>query len=131
MNDLDVKITSEYTDNIESNALLIQIASHERLDLENAKYILGKEFEALMTIPLSNATMKNIRSLLEIDYLKMMSTLERRSKNLAENFHLFGNIDLEQNYVNRIRKISQYDIMEISKKYFKKNNQVILNVYKK
>jgi len=131
VNNLDVLISSEYSDHVEANFLLIKISSAKRLNLEKAKYILEKEFEALKEIPLANSTMKMVKSMMELDFLKDMTRLERRSQLLAENYHLFGRIDFEGEYIERIRKVTQYDIMENGKKYLDKKNLVVLNVYKK
>ncbi len=130
-NNLNVDISHEYSSNIESNAILIKFSSTSRLNLEKAKYVLEKELEALRMFPISSTNLKVVKSLMELDFFKNMNRLEKRSFMLAENFHLFGNLNFEKNLAKRIRKITQYDIMEISKKYLGKDNLVILNVYKK
>jgi predicted Zn-dependent peptidase len=99
--------------------------------MEKAKYVFEKEFDALQKFPISSYNLKIVKSLMELDFLKSMNKLEKRSMMLAENYHMFGNLNFEKNYLKRIRKISQYDIIEISKKYLVKENLVILNVYKK
>ena len=131
VNNLDVKITYEYSNHIESNALIMKMDSPIRLEIDKAKYILEKELEALRKFPLSSANLKMVKSLMEIDFQKNMSKLDRRSYILAEHYHLFGNLNFEKNVLKRIRKTSQYDIIEMSKKYLVKENLVVLNVYKK
>lgn len=131
MNNLNVEISYEYSSNIESNALIIKLASLSRVNLEKAKYVFEKELEALQSIPLSSTQLKTVKSLMELDFFKNLSIPERRCLMLAENYHLFGDVNLVGNHLKRIRKISQYDIMEISKKYLTRNNFVLLNVYKK
>jgi predicted Zn-dependent peptidase len=131
INRLDVKITYEYTDHIESNALIIKIDSPKRINVEKAKYIMENEFNFLQKNPLSNSKLRMVKSLMEIDFLKSLAILEKRSILLAENYYLFGDLKFQETYLKRIRKISQYDIMEIGKKFLSKNNLVILNVFKK
>jgi predicted Zn-dependent peptidase len=131
VNNLGIDITYEYSNHIESNALIIKMESPIRLEIDKAKYILEKELEALQKFPLSNSILKSVKSLMEIDFYKNMGKLDRRSYLLAEHYHLFGNLNFEKNFLKRVRKISQYDIMEISKKYLVKGNLVVLNVYKK
>ncbi len=136
VNDLDVTIDSEYTNQFETNALIIKISTPHRSNVENAKFILDKELDALLSRPLSQSELRIVKSLMEIDFKKDMATLEKRSIILAENLHLsgalkFGNQSFEEMYIDRIRKINSYDVWEISKKYLKKSNRVILNVYKK
>lgn len=130
-NSLNIDISHEYSNNIESNALLIKFSSSVRLNLDKAKYILEKEFEALQMFPISSTNLKTVKSVMELDFFKNMNKLEKRSLMLAENYHLFGNLNFEKNHIKRIRKITQYDIMEIGKKYLGKDNLVLLNVYKK
>lgn len=130
-NNLNVNIDHEYSSNIESNAILIKFSSSSRLNLDKTKYILEKELEALRMFPISSNNLKIVKSLMELDFFKNMNKIEKRSLMLAENYHLFGNLNFEKNHIKRIRKITQYDIMEISKKYLTKENLVILNVYKK
>ena len=68
---------------------------------------------------------------MEIDFLKNMTVLEKRSAFLAEHYHLSGSLNAEDVYLNRIRKINIYDIYRISQKYLDKDNLVNLNVYAK
>ena len=75
--------------------------------------------------------MKVTKSLMEIDFMKNMSVLENRGILLAEYFHLTGNLNFEETYLRRIKKISSYDIIRVSKDYLKKENLAILNVYSK
>ena len=131
INDLKINISYEYTDNFESNALIITISTKKRINLEKAKYVLSKELVALGSKPISSSDLKVTRSLMEIDFMKDMSVLEKRGVFLAEYFHLTGNLNYEETYSRRIKKISSYDIIRISKEYLKKENLVILNVYSK
>jgi predicted Zn-dependent peptidase len=131
INRLDVNITYEYTDHIESNAFIIKIASPKRINVEKAKYIMENVLTFLQKNPLSNSKLRMVKSLMEIDFLKSLAIIEKRSILLAENYYLFGDLKFQDSTTKRIRKISQYDIMEICKKYLSKKNLVILNVYKK
>jgi len=129
--DLDVTINYEYTDYIEANALIIKISALRRIDLEKAKAVLRKELNTLSTKALSGSDVTMVKTLMEIDFKKNMRDLEKRSLLLAENFHLSGTLDFAEKHLERIRKITAYDILRISKKYIKKENLVVLNVYKK
>ena len=72
VNKLNIEIDSDFTDYIEANCLTIQLSSSERINLEKAKYVLEKEFQALRRTCISNSDLKAIRSLMEIDFLKGM-----------------------------------------------------------
>lgn len=131
MNDLNVTISYEYTNYVEANALIIKIATPDRVALEKAKYIIGQQIQALMNIRLPATEIRIVKSLMEIDFAKKLSRLETRSIMLAETFHIMGTTDLDEAHLKHIRKISPLDIMRVSKKYLSRNNQVNLNVYRK
>ena len=128
---LDVDITYECTNNFESNAFIIRIASPRRISIEKAKYIINKELHSIQINPISHNIVNEVKSLMEMDKLKEMHKIDKRSIMLAENFHLFGDLNFKKTYMNRLKKISSYDIIRIAKKYFGKKNLVMLNVYKK
>ncbi|MCK5055745.1 MAG: insulinase family protein [Candidatus Aminicenantes bacterium] len=128
-NKLKVTIHSEYTNHFESNALIIKISTTDKTALQTAKFILNKELNALAARPLSQSELRMTKSLMEIDFKKDMAVLEKKCLIIAENVHLFGNLDFEKNYIDRIRNITSYDIMKISKNYLRKSNRVILNVH--
>lgn len=127
--DLDVNLSYEYTNYIETNALAIKISAIRRLDLEKAKSIVNKELKILIDELLSDDVLKMVKTLMEIDFKKNLMDLKTRGLMLAENYHLFGNVDFIDNYISSIRKITPLDVLRVAKKYFKKENQVILNVY--
>ncbi len=129
VNRLDVEIESGYTDYIEANALTIQVASSRRFNLEKAKYILEKEFQALAGNPISNNDLRAVRSLMEVDFLKSMVSLEERCQRIGEFFHMFGELNVSDVQLRRLRRITSYDVMESARKYLAKENQVVLNVY--
>jgi zinc protease len=129
VNKLDVEIESGFTDYMEANCLTLQISSPKRINLEKAKYILEKEFQVLANNPISNNDVKAIRSLMEIDFLKSMISLEDRCVRIGESFQMFGELNFFDAQLKRLRKITSYDVMESAKKYLLKENQVVLNVY--
>ena len=129
--DLNVTISYEYTDHYEANALVIKITAARQGDLEKAKYHIGKELNASGTKLLSSSDVKMVKTLMEIDFKKNMRDLKKRSLLLAENFRFSGSKDFAEKHLERIRKITAYDIMRVGEKYLKKENLVVLNVYKK
>lgn len=129
VNKLNIEIESTFTDYFEANALTIQLSSPKRFNLEKAKYVLEHEFLALTVNLMGNAEMKEIRSLMELDYLKSLSTLEERCLRIGEFYHMFGDLNFSDTQLERLRKITAFDILESAKKYFLKENRVVLNVY--
>ena len=129
LNKLNIEIEGSFTDFFESNALTIQLSCPERVNLEKAKYILGQEFSAMAMRPISNAELKAIRSLMEIDLYKSSYDLEERCLRIGEFYHMFGETNFLDLQLRRLRKITTYDVMGSAKKYFMKENQVVLNIY--
>jgi len=128
---LNVSIAYEFLDYFEASAMIIKISAKKRPNLERARYFLNRKLDTLRKDTLSSSEIKKIKALMELDFMKKMSVLETRSEFLAETYYLTGELNGEENHLTRIRKISNYDIFRISKKYLKKGNQVNLNVYSK
>ncbi|MCU0235451.1 MAG: insulinase family protein [Acidobacteria bacterium] len=129
VNSLDVEIESGFTDYMEANCLTIQISSAKRINLEKAKYVVEREFQALGGVPLGNNDLRAVRSLMEIDFLKGMVALDDRCVRIGEFYHMFNELNFFDVQLRRLRRITSYDILESAKKYLLKENQVILNVY--
>jgi len=129
VNKLNIEIEGTCTDYFEVNALTIQLSSPKRINLEKAKYILGQEFSALTAKPIGNTEIKAIRTLMEIDLNKGAYDLEERCLRIGEFYHMFGELNFLDMQLRRLRKITSYDVLESAKKYFNKDNQVLLNVY--
>jgi zinc protease len=129
VNKLDVEIESDFSDYMEANCLTIQVSSPKRINIEKAKYIMEKEFQALGSTPIGSGDMRAVRALMEIDFLKSMVSLEDRCLRIGEYYHMFNELNFFDVQLKRLRRITTYDIMESAKKYLLKENQVILNVY--
>ncbi|MBN2346946.1 MAG: insulinase family protein [Candidatus Aminicenantes bacterium] len=129
VNKLDVRIESDFTDNMESNCLIIQISTPRRINLEKAKYVIEKEFQALGNTLLGHNDLRTVRSLMEIDFLKSMVSLEDRCLSIGEFYHMFSELNFFDVQLRRLRRITSYDVLESAKKHLVRENQVVLNVY--
>jgi predicted Zn-dependent peptidase len=92
---------------------------------------MAKELNNYSTKLLSSSDVKMVKTLMEIDFKKNMRNLKKRSLILAEKYRFSGSKNFAERYLERIRKMTAYDILRIGKKYLKKENQVVLVVYKK
>jgi predicted Zn-dependent peptidase len=129
VNKLDVEIECGFTDYMEANCLTIKVSHPKRINLEKAKFIMNKEFQALGSNLRGNNEMRAVRALMEIDLLKSILSLEERCQRIGEYYHMFGDLNFFDVQLKRLRKIIPFDILESAKKYLQKENQVILNVY--
>jgi zinc protease len=130
-NKLEVDISYEVTDNIESNALILEISSPSRLTITKTRYILDQEFASLGKVPIPNSRIRLIKSIMKLDYYKKLGNLEGRCQIIARNYHLYKDLKFEERFLSKLNRITPLDTTKIGKKYFLKNNQTILNVYKK
>ena len=128
---MDVNISYDFSDNIGANGLILKVSSAKRAELERVRYYIRRLFEMLMTDRLTTSELKTIKSLMVIDFLKNLKKPEKMSRILAENYHMSGNLEYGNMYLKRVKKINSFDIVRISKKYLKKENMVILNVFSK
>lgn len=128
---MDVDISFDFSNNIGANSLLIKISSKKRAELERVRFYIRRLFEMLMTDRLTTSELRTMKSLMEIDFLKNLTKPEKMSLVLAENYHMSGNLDYGNMFLKRVRKINSFDIVRISKKYLRKENMVILNVFSK
>lgn len=134
INKLDIEVSYEYSDYYDANVFIIKLSAKNRSNLEKAKYYLVKKLEAISKGKhggISAGELRTIKTLMELDFLKQMTLLEKRAQFLAEQYFVFGDLDAENKYLERIRKITGYDIFRISRKYLQKNNRVNVNVYPK
>ncbi len=133
-NNLDATITYSFTDLYEANALVIRISCKNRINLERAKITMNGLLDSLKKGKidiLSSNDIRDTKTLMEIDFLKQMMSLEKRSLFLAESYHFSGDLGAEARQLSRIRTLSAMDISRIGRKYFDKKNRVNINVYPK
>lgn len=128
---MDVEVNSRFSDNIGLNSFILKLSSHERSEIEKARFYTNKIFEVLVTDRIAASEVKAVKSLMELDFLKKITAPEERAKILAENYYISGNLDYGNSYLKRIRNINAYDLLRVGKKYFAKSNLVILNVISK
>ncbi len=133
LDNVEAHVTSQFTDNLETNALLIKITASRRLDLERAKYIVNRELSAFgaKTKAISASDIRMIKALMELDFKKKMRAPEHRGLLLAENYHLNGDLNFAVKYLERIRRMTLQGVTRVGKKYLKKENRNVLNVYPK
>jgi zinc protease len=129
---LDIEISHEFSNYLDANSLIMKFNSKKRINLEKAKFFVNKRLDALIKGrpgTISGSDLKMVKSLMEIDFLKLMTHLEERSAFLAENYHRFGTLNAGEKHLEQIRKITVYDVYRTARKYLDKNNRVLLNVY--
>jgi len=130
-NNLDIMIDYKFTGNIEANSLIIGVSSKQKIDVVKARYLILNYFKTLPLIMLKKKkTIKYIKYLMELDYLKRLADPLQRSLILAKSEHFFGNLDINRNILMKIKNIGVENLIKVSKKYFSKDKTVVLFKYK-
>ncbi len=128
--DLNVDTVFEYTDNIETNALIIKLIAEKRLDIERAKLITLKTIERLKT-RISATQLKQLRTIITVDLIEKLQNIESRSLLLAKCLHFHNDLNVYRRYIKKLKRVTPNDIITLKNRYLTKKNMVVLNVYKK
>ncbi|MEM9824404.1 MAG: insulinase family protein, partial [Bacteroidota bacterium] len=75
---------------------------------------------------ISEKEFQKLRNQIESDFITANSTVAGRAESLA-NYHMyFGDSNLINTEIERYMKVTREDIQRVAKKYFHKNNRVVL-----
>ena len=93
-------------------------------DLEEA---INKEVEKLQNELISEEEFQKLRNQIENDMYSQNSKIEGIAENLANYFVYYGDANLINTEIDRYMKVTREDIMNAAKKYFTKENRVVLH----
>lgn len=92
-------------------------------DLEAA---MDAEYEKVKNELISEKEFQKLRNQVENDFVSANTTVARRAENLA-NYHMyFGDANLINTEIERYMEVTREDIQDVAKKYFSKDNRVVL-----
>ena len=92
-------------------------------DLEAA---MDAEIAKVQTELISEREFQKLRNQIENDFVSANGTIAGIAESLA-NYHMyFGDADLINTEIDRYLKVTREDIRRVAKKYFNKNNRVVL-----
>lgn len=130
-NHLNIQISRESTQSIESNALIFKISSPSRLAIEKASYMVDRLLAALVAGKLSGNDLRQTKILMELDSRKMRLDPEAGALDLAQQYHMFGAKGRPNSEEKELNALTLPDIHQVCREYLAPENRVILNVYKK
>lgn len=106
-------------------AIIFSIASGgtDPKDLEEA---INQEIEKVKNEPISDEEYQKLRNQIEAEFAEQNSRQESIAENLADYYVYFGDANLINTEINRYMEVTKEDIMNAAKKYFNKNNRVVL-----
>jgi predicted Zn-dependent peptidase len=93
-------------------------------DLEKA---IDKEVEKLQTELITEEEFQKLKNQIENDMYSANSKIEGIAENLANYSVYYGDANLINTEVDRYMKVTRQDIMDAAKKYFTKENRVVLH----
>lgn len=93
-------------------------------DLEEA---INKEVEKLQNELISEEEFQKLKNQIENDMYSQNSKIEGIAENLANYFVYYGDANLINTEIERYMKVTREDIMNAAKKYFTKENRVVLH----
>ena len=106
-------------------AIIFSIASGgtDPKDLEEA---INQEIEKVKNEPISDEEYQKLRNQIEAEFAEQNSRQESIAENLADYYVYFGDANLINTEICRYMEVTKEDIMNAAKKYFNKNNRVVL-----
>ncbi len=93
---------------------------------EEVEAAMDAEIEKAMNELISEKEFQKLRNQIENDFVSQNSTVAGIAENLANYEMYFGDANLINNEIDRYMKVTREDIREAAKKYFNKNNRVVL-----
>ncbi len=92
-------------------------------DLEDA---INTEVEKLQDSLITKKEFQKLRNQIENDMISQNAKVEGIAENLANYFVYYGDANLINTEINRYMKVTREDIQRVAKKYFRKDNRVVL-----
>jgi zinc protease len=92
-------------------------------DLENA---MDAEIEKVMNELIPEDEFQKLQNQVEADFITSNSTIAGIAESLADYHMYYGDANLINTEISRYMEVTREDIQRVAKKYFNKNNRVVL-----
>ena len=97
------------------------------IDQENLEKAMEKEFEKVRTELISEKEFQKLKNQVENNFVTRNSRIRGIAESLANYHTYFGDANLINNELERYLKVTREDILRVAKKYFNKENRVVLH----
>ncbi len=87
---------------------------------------IDKEIEKLQTDLISEKEFEKLRNQIENNYVSSNATIASRAENLATAYTYFKDTELVNTEIQKYMAVTREDIREAARKYFRKENRVVL-----
>lgn len=92
-------------------------------DLEKA---MDDEIAKVTAAPIGDVEFKKLMNQVETDFVEQNSRVAGTVENLATNYTYFHNANLVNTELDRYTKLTKEDLLRVAKKYFTKENRLVL-----
>jgi zinc protease len=92
-------------------------------DLEKA---MDDEIAKVTAAPIGDVEFKKLMNQVETDFVEQNSRVAGTVENLATNYTYFHNANLVNTELDRYSKLTKEDLLRVAKKYFTKENRLVL-----
>jgi zinc protease len=92
-------------------------------DLEKA---MDEEIAKVTAAPIGDVEFKKLMNQVETDFVEQNSRVAGTVENLATNYTYFHNANLVNTELDRYTKLTKEDLLRVAKKYFTKENRLVL-----
>ena len=97
------------------------------VDVATLEEAMNKEFEKVQNELISEEEFQKLRNQAENDFITQNSRVQGIAESLANYHTYFGDANLINNELERFMKVTREDIQRVAKKYFHKDNRVVLH----
>ena len=93
---------------------------------KHLKNAIDKEIEKVQNELIPEREFQKLKNQIESDFITSNATVASRAESLA-NYHIFyGDANLINTEIDRYLAVTREDIQRVAKKYYNKNNRVVL-----
>jgi len=96
------------------------------VDQDKLQAAMDAEFEKVQKELISEKEFQKLRNQMENDFISSNSRVQGIAESLANYHTYYGDANLINNELDRYMKVTREDIQRVAKKYFNKNNRVVL-----
>ena len=97
------------------------------VDVEKLEAAMDKEFERVQNELISEEEFQKLRNQVENDFVTRNSRVQGIAESLANYHTYFGEANLINTEIQRYMDVTREDIQRVAKKYFTKNNRIVLH----
>jgi len=93
---------------------------------EDLEKVMDDEIAKVTAAPIGDVEFKKLMNQVETDFVEQNSRVAGTVENLATNYTYFRNANLVNTELDRYTKLTKEDLLRVAKKYFTKENRLVL-----